>query len=122
MVKAMGLKIIALLSPSMASTPYQMSSKSTGWFKSYWDWTQAERQTGDLISFLLFLESRLIYIKNNQVTIKNKFAALENLKDNLDVNRAWDTIRENIKFQPKRVSVIVNQSVINSGLMRNVQN
>jgi hypothetical protein len=33
-----------------------------------------------------------------QVTIKNNFAALENLDDNEDINRAWETIRENIKI------------------------
>jgi glycine betaine/choline ABC-type transport system substrate-binding protein len=37
-----------------------------------------------------------------QVTIRNKFAALENLKDSGDINRAWDNIRENTKFWPKR--------------------
>jgi hypothetical protein len=36
-----------------------------------------------------------------QVTIKNRFSALENLEDNVDNNRAWDAIRENIKFSPK---------------------
>jgi hypothetical protein len=57
-----------------------------------------------------------------QVTIRNKFAALENLEDSGDINRAWDNIRKNIKFRPKTVSVIVNQSIINYGLMRDVQN
>jgi hypothetical protein len=33
-----------------------------------------------------------------QVTIRNKFAALENLKDSGDINRAWDNIRQNIKI------------------------
>jgi hypothetical protein len=33
-----------------------------------------------------------------QVTIRNKFAALENLEDSGDINGAWDNIRENIKF------------------------
>jgi hypothetical protein len=33
-----------------------------------------------------------------QVTIRNRFAALENLKDNGDINMAWDNIRENIKI------------------------
>jgi hypothetical protein len=32
-----------------------------------------------------------------QVTIRNKFAALENLEDRRDFNRPWDNIRENIK-------------------------
>jgi hypothetical protein len=33
-----------------------------------------------------------------QVTIRNKFASLENLEDSGDVNRAWDNIRENMKI------------------------
>jgi DNA repair ATPase RecN len=33
-----------------------------------------------------------------QVTIRNKFAALENVEDSGDINRAWDNIRENIKI------------------------
>jgi hypothetical protein len=31
-----------------------------------------------------------------QITIKNRFSALENLEDNGDINRAWDAIRDNI--------------------------
>jgi hypothetical protein len=31
-----------------------------------------------------------------QIKIKNKFASLENLDDNKDINSAWDTIRQNI--------------------------
>jgi glycine betaine/choline ABC-type transport system substrate-binding protein len=37
-----------------------------------------------------------------EVTIRNKFAALENLEDSGDINRAWDNIRTS-KFRPKRV-------------------
>jgi uncharacterized FlaG/YvyC family protein len=33
-----------------------------------------------------------------EVTIRNKFAALEFLEDSGDINRAWDNIRENVKF------------------------
>jgi arginine utilization protein RocB len=33
-----------------------------------------------------------------QVTTRNKFAALENLYDSADINRAWENIRENIKI------------------------
>jgi hypothetical protein len=36
-----------------------------------------------------------------RVTIKNKFAALENLEDNVDIIRAWDAITENIKMSAK---------------------
>jgi hypothetical protein len=38
-----------------------------------------------------------------QVTIRNKFAALENLKNSGDINRAWDNIRENIKISAEGV-------------------
>jgi hypothetical protein len=34
--------------------------------------------------------------------ISNRFAALENLDAEVDINRAWETIRIS-KFQPKRV-------------------
>jgi hypothetical protein len=33
-----------------------------------------------------------------QVTIRNRFAALENLEDSGDINGEWDNIRENIKI------------------------
>jgi hypothetical protein len=36
-----------------------------------------------------------------RVTIKYKFAALENLDDNGDINKAWETIRENIRISTK---------------------
>jgi hypothetical protein len=36
-----------------------------------------------------------------QVTIRNTFAALENLEDSGDINGAWDNIRENIKSSAK---------------------
>jgi hypothetical protein len=35
--------------------------------------------------------------------ISNKFAALEDLDAEVEINSAWETIRENIKSQPKRV-------------------
>jgi hypothetical protein len=37
-----------------------------------------------------------------QVTIKNKFSAPESLDDDGDINRAWGTIRENIKNPAKK--------------------
>jgi hypothetical protein len=55
-----------------------------------------------------------------QVTIKNKFAVLENLDDNGDINKAWETIRENIRFFAKESIGIWNRSLINHGLMRNI--
>jgi hypothetical protein len=39
------------------------------------------------------------YVKEQyQATIRNKFAALENLEDSGDINRAWGNVRENIKI------------------------
>jgi hypothetical protein len=32
----------------------------------------------------------------------NMFASLENLDTEVDINRTWETIRENNKFQPKK--------------------
>jgi DNA repair ATPase RecN len=32
------------------------------------------------------------------VEISNRFAALKNLEDDVDINRAWETIRQNIKI------------------------
>jgi hypothetical protein len=38
-----------------------------------------------------------------QLKITNRFAALENCDDTVDMNRAWENIRENIKkLQPKK--------------------
>jgi hypothetical protein len=52
---------------------------------------------------------RLNFKKLNEVEGKeqcpvensNRFAALENLDTEVDINRAWETIRENIKISAK---------------------
>jgi hypothetical protein len=59
MVEDTGLKIITSRSIWMALPPYQISWKSTKRFKVISGGTHAERQTGDLIIILSFLESRL---------------------------------------------------------------
>jgi len=43
------------------------------------------------------LEVRKLY----QIEITNRFAALENLSDSEDINRAWEIIQENIKTSTK---------------------
>ena len=40
-----------------------------------------------------------------QIEITDWFAALENLNDEEDINRAWENIKENNKPQVKRVYV-----------------
>jgi hypothetical protein len=43
------------------------------------------------------------------VEVANRFAALENLDAEVEINSAWETIRENIKISAReRVSVIMN--------------
>jgi len=39
--------------------------------------------------------------KQYQIEISNRFAALENLCDSKDTNRAWENIKENIKTSAK---------------------
>ena len=40
--------------------------------------------------------------KQNQIEITNRFAALENLIDEENINRAWENIKENIKISAKQ--------------------
>jgi hypothetical protein len=39
--------------------------------------------------------------EKNQVEISNRFVALENLDESLDINNAWESIRDNIKTSAK---------------------
>jgi hypothetical protein len=39
--------------------------------------------------------------KQYQIKIRSRFAALENLNDDEDINRAWESIKENIKTSAK---------------------
>jgi len=39
--------------------------------------------------------------KQYEIEISNRFAALENLSDSKDINRAWENINENIKTMAK---------------------
>ena len=41
--------------------------------------------------------------KKYQIEITNRFAALENLSDDEDINRAWENIKENIKTSAKEI-------------------
>ena len=38
-----------------------------------------------------------------QIKISNRYAALENLSDSKDINRAWENIKENIKISAKEI-------------------
>jgi hypothetical protein len=41
-----------------------------------------------------------------QIEITNRFAALENLSDDEDIHRVWESIKENIKTSAKESLVL----------------
>jgi hypothetical protein len=41
--------------------------------------------------------------KKCRVEVSNRFAALEDLDAEVEINTIWETITENIKYQQKRV-------------------
>ena len=45
--------------------------------------------------------SELDVRKQYLIEISNRFAALENLSDGEDINRAWENVKENIKTSAK---------------------
>ena len=51
-----------------------------------------------------FYLRKLVVRKQYQIKIKNRFAALENLSDGVNINRAWENIKENIKTSATRES------------------
>jgi hypothetical protein len=51
-----------------------------------------------------------------RIEISNSFVALENRDTGVDVNKAWETTRENIKISAKEV--IMNRRRINHGSMK----
>ena len=51
--------------------------------------------------------------KKYQIEITNRFAALENLNVDEDLNRAWENIKENFWFLPY-LSVAITQSFTTS--------
>jgi len=60
-------------------------------------------QKFDRERFNLSKLNELVVSKQYQIEITNRFAALENLSDGKNVNRAWESIKENIKTSAKRV-------------------
>ena len=60
-------------------------------------------QRFDVERFNLRKLNELEVWKQYQTEITNRFAALENLSDDEDINRAWENIKENIKTSAERV-------------------
>jgi hypothetical protein len=62
-----------------------------------------EAQKFHVESFNLRKLSELEVRKQYQINVSNRSAALENLIDSEDINRAWENIKENIKTSALRV-------------------
>jgi len=58
--------------------------------------SKQEAQKSDGERFNLRNLNELEVRKQYQIKISNRFAALENLSDGKDINRAWENIKENI--------------------------
>jgi hypothetical protein len=58
-------------------------------------------QKFDVERFNLRKLTELEVRKQYQIKVSNSFAALENLNDNKDINRAWENTEENIKTSAK---------------------
>jgi hypothetical protein len=58
--------------------------------------------------------------KEFQIEISNSFAALENLNNSEDRNRAWENIKEHIEISAKGRKVCMDGSIMTHGLMKNV--
>jgi hypothetical protein len=56
-----------------------------------------------------------------RVEISKRIAALENLDTEVDINRAWETVRENIKISAKE-SLRYCELLMSCGLIKDAQN
>jgi hypothetical protein len=61
----------------------------------------AQTFDGERFNLRKFIE--LEVRKQYQIEITNRFAALENVSDDEDINRAWESINENIKTSAKEM-------------------
>jgi len=55
----------------------------------------------DVERFNLRTLNELEVRKQYQIEISNRFAALDNLSDSEDINRAWENMKDNIKISTK---------------------
>jgi hypothetical protein len=65
--------------------------------------SKQSEQKFDRERFNLSKLNELVVSKQYQNEFTNRFAALENLSDGKNINKAWESIKENIKTSAKRV-------------------
>jgi len=63
-------------------------------------------QKFDLMKFNLRKLNKVEVRKQYQIKVSNVYAALENLTDGKDINRAWENIKENIKTSAQQSTSI----------------
>jgi hypothetical protein len=69
-----------------------------------WERLTVSKHTGHRFHMERFNLKKLKEVEDEEqygVEISNRFAALENLDDEVDINRAWETVRQNIKISAK---------------------
>jgi hypothetical protein len=47
------------------------------------------------------MDIKIIYLFTLSIEISNRFAASQSLDENFDINKAWESIREDIKISAK---------------------
>jgi len=77
----------------------------------------AQRFDGEI--FNLRKRNELEVRKHYQIEITNRFAALENLSDDEDINRPWENIKENIKTSTRESLGLQELKQHNHGWMKN---
>ena len=77
-------------------------------------------QKVDVERFNLRQLNELEVRKQYQNKISNRFAALENLSDSEDINRAWENSKENIKISAEECLGLYKLKHINNGLLKDV--
>jgi 50S ribosomal subunit-associated GTPase HflX len=74
-------------------------------------------QKSDAERFNLRKLNELEVRKRHQIEITNRCAALEDLSDSEDINRAWENIQENIKTSAKESLGLYELKQKNHGLI-----
>ena len=74
----------------------------------YWELSKQSAQNFDRERFNLRKLNELDIRKEYQIEFTNRFRALENLGDGEHINRAWENIKENIKYSVNKVEVCTN--------------
>jgi hypothetical protein len=74
------------------------------WWQKFQEKLAVNRQTTHRVHMGRFSLNKLSKVEGREqyhVEVSNRFAALGNIAVEVDINRAWDTVRKNIKISSK---------------------